>query len=181
MSPLLDASIYKLLPIIFALRFPSPPVRLISPRLFPDASVMPIVNSASGSFHPINAFLLGSCAPLFIKIPVSLGFVVEFNPAFNTMTLSDISKFWEFICVGVPFTVKLPVTVKLPLPLPPEPITKSLLIVWEGACGSNFTKEASTFCANVLRFVLLFSICSSIARLFPGAPTPEIIALSSIP
>ena len=83
--------------------------------------------------------------------------------------------------MGVPFTVKLPVTVKLPLPLPPEPIIKSLLIVCELVDGSNFTKEASTFCVKVARLVLLFSICTSIAKTFPGAPTPEIIALSSIP
>ena len=55
MSPLFEASMYKLLPIIFALRFPRL-VNAISPVVFPDDSVIPIVNSPTGSFQPIKAF-----------------------------------------------------------------------------------------------------------------------------
>ena len=83
------------------------------PILSPSASVVPNKKLSLLSSHPINALLLGSNGPRFINIPLSFVFsTVKF--LFNTIKLSDMSKFVEFIVVAPPFIVIFPDTTMFP-------------------------------------------------------------------
>ena len=107
-SPLLEASIYKFVPIIFARNVPNVSIDTV-PRESPELFVKPIVNSFGFSRHPIKAFSLGSVVPpLFIIKPISNVFVVSPIPVFNDIKLSEISKFVEFINVVEPVCSKTP-------------------------------------------------------------------------